>query len=628
MKFVPTPVRAATCSLLATVFLSGSLSALAQTITLKETVVTASRIDQPLADVLPSVSVITRADIERIQATSLADLLHGEAGFEFGRNGGPGSTTSFFLRGADSTNLVVMVDGVKTMTDGLGSLASIDLALSQIERIELLRGNASALYGEAAIGGVVHIFTREFDKKDSTYASLSLGSRNSQSLSVGTVKTVNDTAFRLDAGRERTDGFSAMNPAQKNRVNPDSDGYENTFMSAKAAKKISKSLQMGVALNASLSSLGFDDGDAPSVSTDTHKFKRENYSLNTFAQVKWSEQFKSRIDLTRTGLEYRDFKNSQPNLGDYSAGFLHGEQNSLRMDNNWALNDSNLLNFGLDANNDIFESNALVSGYLAKRQSRGYFAGLTSQLGRLSLQVSARHDDISMNEAVQSISSNWSADSILLGIGYRLTDAFRLTASTSNGFRAPSASELSYNINLRPEKHRSQEVGLIYNQGETLFRGVFFDTKTNDAFVYNDTFTSIVNVGKVRNQGFELSAKSKIQGNHVKGSYVTQDPYDETNQLRLARRARQYGSIEIWRLFGVTTAGFRFLASDDRTNSAYDAIVLPGYSTLGFYLTRPITPEWTAKLKLENLTDRPYQLAYGYNTPGFGAFFSLTYQSK
>ena len=122
-------------------------------------VVSASRIEQPLSKVLSSVSVITRQDIEKSQSPTLADLLQGEAGFEFGRNGGVGSTTSFFLRGQNSTSVLVMVDGVRVQTDQIAALTMTDMPLSQIERIEILRGNAGALYGESAIGGVINIQT-------------------------------------------------------------------------------------------------------------------------------------------------------------------------------------------------------------------------------------------------------------------------------------------------------------------------------------------------------------------------------------------------------------------------------------------------------------------------------------
>ena len=123
-------------------------------------VISASRIEQPLSQALSSVSVITRAEIEKSQAPSLADLLQGEAGFEFGRKGGPGTTTSFFLRGQNSTNLALLVDGVRVQVDSIGALQQLDIPLGMVERIEILRGNASALYGDAAVGGVISITTR------------------------------------------------------------------------------------------------------------------------------------------------------------------------------------------------------------------------------------------------------------------------------------------------------------------------------------------------------------------------------------------------------------------------------------------------------------------------------------
>ena len=183
----------------------------AQVIEINPVVVSASRIEQPLSEVLSSVSVITRQDIEKSQAASLADLLQGEAGFEFGRNGGPGTTTSFFLRGQESKNLVVLIDGVRSQTDGNGSLTNIDVPLSQIERVEILRGNAGALYGEAAIGGVINVITRAGKGSPKAYSSVTFGSRNTAELNAGYGGQINDTRFDFNVGSSKTEGFSAMN---------------------------------------------------------------------------------------------------------------------------------------------------------------------------------------------------------------------------------------------------------------------------------------------------------------------------------------------------------------------------------------------------------------------------------
>ena len=145
---------------LTALFLPVAASVQAQGIEINPVVVTASRLEQPLSEVLSSVSVITRADIDKAQASTLADLLQGEAGYEFGRNGGPGTTTSFFLRGEESRNVVVLIDGVKSQIDSIGAIQTTDFPLNQIERVEILKGNASALYGNAAVGGVINIITR------------------------------------------------------------------------------------------------------------------------------------------------------------------------------------------------------------------------------------------------------------------------------------------------------------------------------------------------------------------------------------------------------------------------------------------------------------------------------------
>ena len=117
-------------------------------------VVSATRVEQPLSEVIPSVTVITREDIERSQAVVIEDVLMGQPGIEFARNGSIGASASFFMRGQDAKNLVIYVDGIRIQTDGLGSLQTSALPAPQlVERIEILRGNVSALYGEAAIGG-------------------------------------------------------------------------------------------------------------------------------------------------------------------------------------------------------------------------------------------------------------------------------------------------------------------------------------------------------------------------------------------------------------------------------------------------------------------------------------------
>jgi vitamin B12 transporter len=172
---------------------------------LNPVIISASRTEQPLSEVLPSVSVITRADLDRTQAKTLADALQGEPGFEFGRNGGPGGVTSFFLRGQDSKNVIVLIDGVRSQTDNIGALQVSALSLSNVERIEVLRGNAGALYGESAIGGVINIITQSGSGTPKANALMSYGSRNTSEVSAGYSGEINQTKFSFNVSRFDTD---------------------------------------------------------------------------------------------------------------------------------------------------------------------------------------------------------------------------------------------------------------------------------------------------------------------------------------------------------------------------------------------------------------------------------------
>ena len=180
--------------------LAVAASVQAQEIEINPVVVSASRMEQPLSEVLSSVSVITRAEIDKSQAVTLADLLQGEAGFEYGRSGGPGTTTSFFLRGQESKNVVVLIDGVRSQIDGNASLTVTDVPLAQVERIEVLRGNAGALYGESAIGGVINIITRAGKDESRAYGAAHAGSYKTEGLDVGYGGRVQDISFDLNVG--------------------------------------------------------------------------------------------------------------------------------------------------------------------------------------------------------------------------------------------------------------------------------------------------------------------------------------------------------------------------------------------------------------------------------------------
>ena len=588
-------------------------------------VVSASRIEQPLSQALSSVSVITRAEIEKSQAPSLADLLQGEAGFEFGRNGGPGTTTSFFLRGQNSTNLALLVDGVRVQVDSIGALQQLDIPLGMVERIEILRGNASALYGDAAVGGVISITTRSGRGQPVVYGSAGVGSRNSVDTQLGYGGQQGDWRYNLHAGRQRSSGFSAINTQQQPGANPDRDGSTTESMGAKLERRWGENTTLGLRLNATRASVDTDNAWAASPA-DVQQFHKSNNSVALNWRQALSADWTSQLDVAHAELRYQDFSNGQ-RLPFY--GLFEGRQDAVRWAHTWqAARDSTVL-LGIDSAVDRFEVDQ-GAAYGMRRQAQGYFAGLTQRWSPWTLQLNARHDGVNMDYSAPGEASarRVSADTGLLGLGYALNPHWSLNGSVSSGFRAPTASEVSKNPGLSPETHHSSEVGASYATEQLLLRVVHFDTRTQDAIVFKPlagwdyTYESI---GRLNNRGLEATLRARWLGYTLKASAVSQNPWNDVTQKPLDRRARHYGSLDVSRPLGDYELGARVYAAGARNDGSR---VLGSYSLWSFYASRRIDDQWVARVRLDNAFNQAYQLAWGYNTPGRGVFATLQYSPR
>ena len=602
----------------------------AQGIEINPVVISASRMEQPLSNVLSSVSVITRDDIDKSQAASLADLLQGEAGFEFGRNGGPGTTTSFFLRGQDSINTMVLIDGVRAQVDQIGAIQTTDFPLHQIERVEILKGNVSALYGNGAIGGVINIITRESKGVPKAYGSASLGSYNTQKAYVGYGGTVEDVNFDLNVGQDKSAGFSAVNTTQKTLANPDADGYKNQYARAKFEKRISADTKIGVRLNYNLSDVDYDNGNSFSNSpTDVHKFKKTTESASGYVRQAVNSDWVSNLNLTHSEYKYDDTLNGAPwPSSTWTNSYFQGRQNTLSWNNTYQLQAQTKTVFGADLNEDAFDATGLNSAvaYALNRRNQGYFAGATHQIDKLSIQANVRRDEFHQQKENSAAGGDYTANTGLLGLGYQLDSFWSLTGTVSSGFSAPTVYAVNSNPNIKPEHHHSQEAGAAYQASDVLMRVVYFQSQAKDAIIYNNAYHYINS--DVDNKGWELTARAKVQGYSIKSSVTLQDPRDVGQNLSQARRAKEYGSLDVSKMLAGYELGSRLYAAGSRRDSNFTSTMLPGYSTLAFYASRKIDNEWTARVKLENAFNRDYQLAYGYNTPGRGIYATLQYQPK
>ena len=193
---------------------------------LPEVVVTANRTEQRVQDALPATTLITRADIERAQAPDLPTLLRQVTGLEVTQSGGAGTVSSAFIRGAESRHTLVLIDGVPVNNLNFGTAALEHLPVADIERIEVVRGNVSSLYGSAALGGVIQIFTREGGRTPQGSVTAQAGSR-------GLAQVTASAGVRLDSGTRlhatvetlKDNGFNATKQEELPGTNPDRDGY-------------------------------------------------------------------------------------------------------------------------------------------------------------------------------------------------------------------------------------------------------------------------------------------------------------------------------------------------------------------------------------------------------------------
>ena len=583
--------------------------------------VTASGFEQSLADVIPSISVITRGEIDRSGALSLADLVMGEPGIEVGRNGGLGTTTSFFLRGAESKNVLVLVDGVR-MRDGVTQSALAEnIPLGLIEQVEIIRGNVSAIYGDAAVGGVISIKTRKGDGKPQAFVASSIGERNTRDLVAGYSGSTDGLRFSLTAQHTKTDGFSAIDvnkivAATSNDA--DRDPYENNALGIRISQTLGD-LEVGGGVLATRASLTFDNAFTSAfvrVSDPTQEASNELVDL--YVQKTLSKNWLTRLDLSRNRIALRynyDTTNPTTVLNDYRLS------NTLRLDAHQSLR------FGLDRRE---ETRSPAANSLASRNFTSPYIGYLLSAGRWSGQLNARYDSASVGES----KGTW-----LVGAGYQLSNELRATASASTAFRFPGSYALSTNASLRPESHESREVGLVYETPRMSLRAALFVSETDDPITYDSSYVA-QNANFMKNKGLELYGAFLLNfQTKMKVGLVVQDPNSpysplgvsatESTRVQSARRAKVHGSIGVTHSLGSTELGATLQGASRRRDTDSDTVgvyKLPGYATLNLRGQVRISKELSLNARLDNALDKQYELAYGYNTAPRTLFIGLQFQ--
>jgi vitamin B12 transporter len=591
-----------------------------------EIVVTATRLEQPLKQSLSSTTVITAQDIRNSQAPDVATILRSVAGIEIDQSGGTGKTAGLFLRGTDSSHALVLVDGVRVNSATTGATSLDQLMLDQVERIEIVRGNVSSLYGSEAIGGVVQVFTRRGHGAPAANASAGFGNQGTRRLSAGLGGAVEGTDFSVQLSTFRTDGVSALSPALVSTANPDLDGYRNNSLSANVGHAFSADHRVSASLFGSNGNNQYDNAFNLNL-TDANSSRAQMWKFSLASDDQITAAWHSRLQLANGVDQYRDFLNGQAVAGGalYQTG-----SDQLTWQNALQLDDSQRLLLGAESLRQKVASD-MSPGYVQDtRQVNSLFAGYTGTYGAHQAQLNLRRDN----------NSQYGGNTTgLLGYGYGLTDAWRATASYSTAFRAPTFNELYWpdtgfgggNPALRPERSRNLEAGLRFASDAQQFDAVYFDNRIRDLI----SSWPPANINKARINGVELSYAGRFGDTGVKAALTSQNPRDDITGAQLIRRAKLHSSLGLTQRIGTWQVGGEWLHSGTRQDNYFDpstftvsSQTLPAYNVFNLTAGYAINKDTRLSLRADNLTNQNDSSAYGYSPLGRRVFVGIHYQPQ
>lgn len=581
-------------------------------------VVTASRLDQQLTDTIAHTTVITQKDIRESQAVDLSSLLRREAGFEFVQNGGVGTSSGIFMRGGDGRQVLILIDGVRVGSATVGTTAIEGVMLDQVERVEVVRGNVSALYGANAIGGVIQIFTKQGRGKPHAEAQAMVGSRGTHRESAGYSGSAGDTRFSLNVSHFQTNGFSAIDTVQAPRANPDSDGYHNDSISGQISHRFAAGHEAGLRIYQSQGKVQFDSAFGAPADRNVLDGVLSSYSLYSSNQIKpW---WKSNFTLAQGTDKSKTFTNGgTPTRFDTTNA-------QYRWQNDFSVAKEHTLSASLEGQEQRVDSTTVFTS--TTRNVRSMMLAYSGRVGANQFQASSRRDHYS---------DFGKADTWLAGYGYDLTTRWKVTAMRSTAFRAPTFNELFFpgfgNPNLKPENTQSNELGLQYAIDQHLLRVAVFDTKYRNLIqtvlaVPPSTFLPL-NVASARVEGTEMSYTGQFNNWDVRASLTVQNPIDATTGAQLRRRGKNFGNLVV----GTTFSGWRLGAEAIVGSSRPDLhvvggapVTLRGYAVVNLTARHAIAKNTFVAARLENVFDEKYQVAHGFNTAGRGLFVSLNWR--
>jgi vitamin B12 transporter len=584
---------------------------------LGEVVVTATRTERDASTTLADVTVVDRPAIERAGASTVTELLQSTGALEISQNGGAGAVSGLFVRGTRTSQTLVLVDGVRleNPTSGTGNLEF--LPLSSVDRIEIVRGPMSSLYGSAAMGGVVQIFTRRATDAPGATVSVGAGSRGSLQGQASLAGGSGATRFALSAFGDRSDGYDATLPGSPS-YQPDPDGNSRAGGSASLQHRLGGGWQLGASLLGVSGRARYDDAwTSPEDARLSYRTTALTGWLRGSFSQGWDTELRlgdSRIDYTYQAFSFAPRTTSRSLIW----------QNTVRLPVGQLL-------FGLEQLRQEIEGEGVTTGptpYLRdSRRTDSLFAGYEAIVGRHLWRAQLRYDRI---ETVGSEPTG------TLAWGYRLTDRWLARASVASAFRAPTFDDLynpfGSNPYLVPETSLGGEAALEYRAGQTLLKSTLFASRIRDAIELDASYVP-QNLDSARVQGLTVEARHRTGPWSMRGSVTWQhtegerfDPASgEVVTGPLARRARQYAAFGVDRVEGPWRVGAEWVLQGPRVDA--NGRPMAGYGVLSLSASWALQRGRDLFVRLGNVGDKVYETAWGYRMPPRSVFVGLRWQA-
>ena len=614
----------------------------AEEYTLKEILVTTpTRKSENQKNIIANTTVITEEEIEQAGLSSLSELLQKQSGIEISNLGGPGKVSSINIRGTSSTHSIILLDGMRIGASTSGMTAIENLPLSQIEKIEIVRGPASSLYGQDGIGGVIQIFTKKGREGFHPYLNIGYGRYQTKQLNAGISGGNKTTSYALNISGTNTDGFSAFVPDSSkasNTQNLDKDKYKNRSISSTLSYNLNKDYKIDLQYFLTTGRNMFDNRFANSSPDQNYrdKSKQEVYAMKTTGQINklWESSIKigKSTDLYSAQQHYNmDTFVYDPDVVD----LYETTQYQMTWQNNIKLNKGSLVML-YDFLQEKIDTTDLYDK--TKRTNNGFVLGYNIEYNQNTLQTSLRKD-------LNSQYNNETTGNI--GYAYQINPQWKISSSFGTAFVAPSFNHLYSSVDswalgnpdLKPEKSKNIEGSIKYQDNSKSFSLTAYQNAIKDFIIYEaiaeNSRTNTQNLNEAKIQGVTLTGDQSFEHIQLKGSLTAESPKNKDTNKYLPRRAKLYGNLSInyyiqeW-IFGIEQIGSGSRYDDKANNNKIE-----GYMITNLIANFALNEKTTINFRLDNAFDKAYALAYEgsqssstgyiYQTPGRSLYTNLRY---